>query len=192
MHIVILQSHNNKLIVMSRYSNIICYLASSIRKNFPSMAQYVAFSLLLLATLSDAFAPVKSFARTNDLQMMFNFKMPSASSSSIPSNKKICVVTGTTSGLGKETVRALLDRGDYYVVCANRDVEKMQRVAEAEGFDKSSYTVLECDLASFESTRQFASKLKSTVKRPIDALVCNAALYQPAYATVRMRICHSQ
>jgi NAD(P)-dependent dehydrogenase (short-subunit alcohol dehydrogenase family) len=145
------------------------------------MFSYIAIPLFLLAAVGDAFAPVKSGMRSpsTGLHMMFNF------GSSIPSNKKICVITGTTSGLGRETLRALLDQGDYYVVCANRNVEKMKKVAEAEGFDKNSYTILECDLGSFESTKKFAAKLKSTVKRPIDALVCNAALYQPAYIAVR-------
>jgi NADP-dependent 3-hydroxy acid dehydrogenase YdfG len=106
------------------------------------------------------------------------------SSSSIPSNKKVCVITGTTSGLGKETMRSLLEKGNYYVVSACRDVEKMKRVAEENGFDKKSYTILELDLGSFDSVRKFVPKLKSVVKKPIDRLVCNAAVYQPALPTV--------
>jgi len=113
------------------------------------------------------------------IHMMFNFG-GSKSSPRIPANKKIAVVTGTTSGLGLETVRALLQRGDFHVVCANRDVEKMNSVAEREGFDPKSYTTLELDLGSFDSTRAFAKKLSSVKSRPLDALVCNAAVYQPA------------
>jgi protochlorophyllide reductase len=69
--------------------------------------------------------------------MMFDFfKGGNSASGSIPKEKKVCVITGTTSGLGKETARALLNKGDYYVICACRDVEKMNQVAELEGFDK--------------------------------------------------------
>ena len=109
----------------------------------------------------------------------------SSGGGSIPAGKKIAVITGTTSGLGLETARALLNRGDYYVICANRDVAKMEAIAEQEGFDAKSYKVLELDLGSFDSTRKFAKKLQSVKSRPLDALVCNAAVYQPALDKVR-------
>jgi protochlorophyllide reductase len=99
----------------------------------------------------------------------------------IPANKKICVITGTTSGLGLETLRSLLNTNKYYVVCACRDVDKMIQVAEREGFDPASHTVVDLDLGSFDSTKQFVAKLNKVKKnRPLDRLVCNAAVYQPA------------
>lgn len=91
---------------------------------------------------------------------------------------------GTSSGLGKETAKTLLKRGDYYVICAVRDVEKMKAIAAKENFDESSYSILELDLASFDSTRKFVTKLQSLKSRPIDSLVCNAAVYQPALLKV--------
>lgn len=103
------------------------------------------------------------------------------STSKIPANKKLCVITGTTSGLGKETLRSLLNQGDYYVICGCRDVEKMQELSEQEGFDTSRHTVVELDLGSFQSTKDFAKKVKSLKgNRPLEKLVCNAAVYQPA------------
>jgi hypothetical protein len=121
--------------------------------------------------------------RGKDISMTFNLNFGGPS---IPSNKKLCVITGTTSGLGKSTVKAVLDNGNYYVICACRDVNKMQQVAEKEGFDKSKFTILELDLASFDSTRKFVAKLNNLKKgRPLDRLVCNAAVYQPALSTVR-------
>jgi len=167
------------------------------------MAQSLMILLALAASSADAFAPIRSLHVTSSSSSSssctpaapalnaWNFDFASAfapqpsSAVKIPANKKVCVITGTTSGLGKETMRSLLEDGNYYVVSACRDVEKMQQVAAEEGFDSSSYTVLECDLGSFDSTRKFASKLRSTIKRPLDALVCNAALYQPALATAR-------
>jgi hypothetical protein len=100
---------------------------------------------IVFATICTAFIPaVKNLgsvatksSRINvksDLNMMFGM-FKGASSSSAASAKKVCVITGTTSGLGKETTRALLNKGDYYVICACRDVEKMNQVAAAEGFN---------------------------------------------------------
>lgn len=123
------------------------------------------------------------------LSMMFNFRPSSPSSSlpTIPKDKKIVVITGTTSGLGKETMRCLLEeRNNYYVVSACRDVENMKKLAEDAGFDPARHCVLELDLASFQSTRNFVTKLNALKKgRPLDRLVCNAAVYQPAL----MKVC---
>ena len=68
--------------------------------------------------------------------MMFGMFKGASTAGGIPANKKVCVITGTTSGLGKETARALLNKGDYYVICACRDVGKMEQVAALEGFDQ--------------------------------------------------------
>eukprot|EP00438_Fugacium_kawagutii_P024720 Skav235560 [mRNA] locus=scaffold3067:354397:356823:- [translate_table: standard] len=65
--------------------------------------------------------------------------------------KKLVVITGTSSGLGKAATKALLRAGDYHVIGAVRDLEKMRIVAELEGFDLNSFTAMHLDLASFES-----------------------------------------
>ena len=57
----------------------------------------------------------------------------------------------------------------------------MKEIAEREGFDPSSHTVIDLDLGSFDSTKKFVTKLNTLKKsRPLDRLVCNAAVYQPA------------
>ncbi|CAL1151687.1 unnamed protein product, partial [Cladocopium goreaui] len=95
-------------------------------------------------------------------------------------DKKIVVITGTSSGLGKAATKALLRAGDYHVVGAVRDLEKMKIVAELEGFDMDRFTPMYLDLASFESVHNFAKDLdKFRGDRPVDRLVCNAAVYQP-------------
>mmetsp|Transcript_13335 Transcript_13335/g.12916 ORF Transcript_13335/g.12916 Transcript_13335/m.12916 type:complete len:398 (+) Transcript_13335:116-1309(+) len=152
------------------------------------MSKIVVAAIFIVLGISNAFIPsnlgrvsTKPSDSKHDLNMMFGFN--SGSSSKIPADKKVCVITGTTSGLGKETTRALLNKGDYYVICACRDVEKMNQVAEAEGFDKDRFTVLELDLGSFDSVKKFAKVVKTVAKRPLDRLVCNAAVYQPALQT---------
>ena len=94
--------------------------------------------------------------------------------------KKLCVITGTSSGLGKHTAAQLLKDGNWHVIGAVRDMDKMAAVAEVEGFDMNNFTPMHCDLASFDSTRKFAANLIEFIKgRPLDRFVCNAAVYQP-------------
>jgi len=50
-------------------------------------------------------------------------------------DKKLAVITGTSSGLGKMTARALLRTGEWHVVGAVRDLDKMELVAEMEEFN---------------------------------------------------------
>lgn len=130
--------------------------------------------------------------QSSSLNMVFNIfnQGQKSSSSSIPSNKKICVITGTSSGLGKETAKKLLSTNDYFVICACRDVEKMKSVAKKEGFDEKNHLVMELDLSSYDSVRKFASNLKAVKSRPLDRLVCNAAVYQPALSVVSNLIKH--
>ena len=94
--------------------------------------------------------------------------------------KRLCVITGTSSGLGKHTAAQLLKDGNWHVIGAVRDMDKMAAVAEVEGFDMNNFTPMHCDLASFDSTRKFAANLIEFIKgRPLDRFVCNAAVYQP-------------
>ena len=45
---------------------------------------------------------------------------------------------------------------------------------------------MELDLGSFDSVKKFAKDVKVVSKKPLDRLVCNAAVYQPALQTVRV------
>lgn len=96
-------------------------------------------------------------------------------------NKKICIITGTSSGLGKHTATQLLKTGDWHVIGAVRDMDKMATIAEEEGFGGADFTPMKCDLCSFKSVREFAEEVvKLCDGEPIDRLVCNAAVYQPS------------
>ena len=96
-------------------------------------------------------------------------------------DKKLVVITGTSSGLGRKTARALLRTGQYHVVGAVRDLEKMEAVAEIEEFDSDAFTAMHVELNSFESVRRFCSELERfKAAKPIDRLICNAAVYQPS------------
>jgi len=75
-------------------------------------------------------------------------------------NKRLVVITGTTSGLGLSTLKALIRRGDSFVVCAVRDPQKMKDILQDEGIDTSALAVLKLDLGSFKSVKDFVFNLK--------------------------------
>ena len=87
-------------------------------------------------------------------------ELPKVNGAIIAGTRKLCVITGASSGLGKEAARALCESGDYFVIMACRDVEKAKRVAEEEGFPANSYTVMKLELGSLASVRNFVFNLK--------------------------------
>ena len=90
------------------------------------------------------------------------------------------VITGTSSGLGRKTAQALLRTGQYHVIGAVRDLDKMDVVAELDGFNKDNFTPMHCELNSFESVSEMCDKVKEfSLGKPIDRLICNAGVYQP-------------
>jgi protochlorophyllide reductase len=94
--------------------------------------------------------------------------------------RKICVVTGASSGLGLNAAATLAKTGRHFVVMAVRDVEKGKRVAKEMGFPDGSYTVMKLELANLQSVRDFVANLKAFKSaRPLTNLICNAAVYKP-------------
>ena len=87
------------------------------------------------------------------------------------------VITGTSSGVGLYAAKAFVKRG-WYVVMGCRDIPKTKAAAQSVGISEGSYTVIHLDLASLESVRQFVKDFMASGK-PLNALVCNAAIYMP-------------
>ena len=87
------------------------------------------------------------------------------------------IVTGASSGVGLYAAKALVERG-WHVIMACRDVNKGQNAAVELNFPQSSYTVMLLDLASLESVKRFVNNFR-VLGRPLNALVCNAAVYLP-------------
>eukprot|EP01041_Mallomonas_annulata_P012887 gene12887-27181_t len=140
------------------------------------------FAVSMLIILSFALATTVS-----GFSFMGNWQIPTLSSfgnyfgAMKFGEKKLCVITGTSSGLGKQTAKQLIANGEYFVICACRDVEKMNNVAEEEQFNTENFKVMELDLASFSSVRKFAKNLiEFKSDKPLDRIVCNAAVYQPS------------
>ncbi|XP_028773262.1 short-chain dehydrogenase TIC 32, chloroplastic isoform X3 [Neltuma alba] len=86
------------------------------------------------------------------------------------------IVTGATSGIGAETARVLALRG-VHVVMAIRDVKAGRQIKEAMVRDnsKAKIEVMELDLSSMESVRNFARQFNSC-GLPLNILVNNAGI----------------
>jgi protochlorophyllide reductase len=101
-----------------------------------------------------------------------------SSSSKKTDTKSTVIITGASSGLGLATAKVLADSGNWHVIMACRDFLKAERAAKSVGMPKDSYTVMHCDLSSLNSVRQFVDNFRRS-GRPLDVLVCNAAVYLP-------------
>lgn len=87
---------------------------------------------------------------------------------------KTVIVTGCTSGIGKETARELAKRGAR-VIMACRSMEKAEKIQD-EIIDETKNTnvlVKKLDLSSFASIRTFAEDINKTEKK-LDVLIHNA------------------
>lgn len=88
------------------------------------------------------------------------------------------LITGTTSGVGLYTCKALVYRG-WQVITANRHPLRAVAAAESLGLPSDQLRHLRMDLSDLESVRDGVDNLLASLDQPLDALVCNAAVYKP-------------
>ncbi|MEB3208693.1 MAG: protochlorophyllide reductase [Synechococcus sp.] len=91
------------------------------------------------------------------------------------------LITGTTSGVGLHTTRALVERR-WHVVSANRDPVRAAAAADSLAIPSAQLSHLRIDLADLDSVRAGVETLVASLGRPLDALVINAAVYKPRLA----------
>ena len=88
------------------------------------------------------------------------------------------LVTGTTSGVGLNAVKALTDRG-WTVVTANRDPIRAGAAADSLGIPSEKLHHIRMDLGDLDSVRVGVETLINSLGFGLDALVINAAVYKP-------------
>lgn len=101
----------------------------------------------------------------------------------IPDQKeKTIIVTGSTSGLGKEASRVLAGKGAK-VIMAVRNTAKGERVAEEirNEFPEAEVEVMKLDLASLKSVKSFADEFMKQYDR-LDILINNAGVMMCPYS----------
>ncbi|MFD0362328.1 SDR family NAD(P)-dependent oxidoreductase [Nocardia sp. GCM10030253] len=81
------------------------------------------------------------------------------------------VITGGTSGLGRECARTLAADPRWTVIVTGRDADRAHASAAAIGARGAAL-----DLASLTSVTRFAAELRGAGLPPLHALVCNAGL----------------
>ncbi|QNI55701.1 light-dependent protochlorophyllide reductase [Synechococcus sp. BIOS-E4-1] len=84
------------------------------------------------------------------------------------------LITGTTSGVGLNATRALVQQG-WTVITANRSPQRAAAAADELGLPAQRLKHVLMDLGDLDSVRQAVEGLPDQ----IDALVCNAAVYKP-------------
>ncbi len=93
------------------------------------------------------------------------------------SQQQTVIITGASSGVGLYATKALIERG-WHVIMACRDLAKANTAASNLALSPTNYSIMHIDLASMDSVRKFVADFRATGKS-LDALVCNAAVYQP-------------
>jgi protochlorophyllide reductase len=97
------------------------------------------------------------------------------------SARSTVLITGASSGVGLSAAHALAQRG-WHIIMACRDFAKAESAASEIGIDPAQRTILNLDLADFESVRALADATGEHLKAhggKLDALVLNAAVYLP-------------
>lgn len=91
-------------------------------------------------------------------------------------NGKICMVTGATDGIGKQTVKVLLEMGAQ-VIGVGRNPQKIEKTRQelTQKTGKDTLEFLQADFADPEQTRQLAAQFQAKYDR-LHVLVNNAGL----------------
>ena len=95
---------------------------------------------------------------------------------------KVIIITGATSGLGKEDARVLTTK-NAKVIMAVRNTEKGEKVAEAfrKSYASADVEVRQLDLSSLASVRSFAASFLEDYDR-LDVLINNAGVMACPYS----------
>lgn len=101
-------------------------------------------------------------------------------------NRKIAMVTGAGSGIGKATSLSLL-RAGYSVVLAGRRLDLLEQTMDEAGADSCHALAVSADVSDEESVRGLFEKTKKTFGR-LDLLFNNAGIGAPPVNLEDLRV----
>lgn len=95
---------------------------------------------------------------------------------------RVAIVTGSSSGIGKETARVLAQK-NATVIIAVRNIEKGHKVAKeiSSSLPEANLQVRHLDLANLESVKIFSESILKDYEQ-LDLLINNAGVMMPPYA----------
>ncbi|MDC3069757.1 SDR family NAD(P)-dependent oxidoreductase, partial [Prochlorococcus sp. AH-736-D21] len=94
--------------------------------------------------------------------------------------KGLVLITGTTSGVGLNTLKPLLRYG-WEIIAVNRSNKRAKKIAQ-EFLTKDEIEnihFIEIDLSNLDDVRNGCDEILGKFKKPINSLICNAAIYKP-------------
>ena len=97
------------------------------------------------------------------------------------SDNKYCLITGATSGIGKETTKDLLKKG-YFLIILSRNLKRGQKlknelVTEFSLVNETIY-IIQADLSSLNEVRLACDEIKKKYEK-INLLINNAGVFAP-------------
>ena len=94
------------------------------------------------------------------------------------STKRVALITGAGTGIGKATAKALLGAG-YQVVLSGRNADKLETAIQEIGGTSDNCLAVACDVGKPESVKAIFAELKAKFHR-IDVLFNNAGTFTTA------------
>ena len=94
--------------------------------------------------------------------------------------KGLVLITGTTSGVGLNTLKPLLRFG-WEVIAVNRSNKRAVEIAHKSLTDSEMKNIhfIEIDLSDLDDVRNGCYEILKKFHKPINSIICNAAIYKP-------------
>ncbi|XP_049519019.1 retinol dehydrogenase 12 [Dermacentor silvarum] len=99
-------------------------------------------------------------------------------SSDVDMAGKTVIITGANTGIGKETARELARRNARVILACRNPVKAKEAAADIHASTGRSVVLMQLDLCSLNSVRQFARHVLATEPR-LDVLILNAGMMSP-------------